>query len=209
MDVSEILVDLKLLESNSIPVAPYVYVEKSKEAMDAADKLGYPVVLKIASNIHKTEVGGVVTNIHNPLDLADAWQKITKSIQEKGVQTNGFILQKQIKGVELIVGLKQDPSFGPLLMVGSGGIFTEILKDVSFRLCPVSEKDVEQMLSEIKASKLFSGVRGNKAVNLEVLKKVILEISRLHSKIKIKEMDINPLIANEQGCWVVDVRIFN
>lgn len=196
-----------LLEKQGLVIAPYKVVFRSKTSLDAGDELGYPVVLKIGTDIHKKDVGGVMTHIHNGLDMSEAWRKIKKNLAEHGVPEDEFVVQKQVKGVELIIGLKEDKIFGNVIMLGSGGTFTEILKDVVFRACPISLKDAEEMITEIKSYEILKGVRGEKAANIEKLKDALYTMSRLHNKIEFKEVDINPIIVNSEGAFIADARI--
>lgn len=205
--MTDMILSFKTLEGNGIPVAPYHFVTTTKEALEKANKLGFPVVLKLSSQIHKTEVGGVITHIKNELDLVNAWREIRDNLTKNNIQFYGLILQKQLDGVELILGLKKDKIFGPVVMLGGGGTFAEVMKDVSFRACPISEKDAEQMISEIKASKLLKGFRGKPAADLKKLKQTMIDFSKLAQKIKFEEVDINPLICNDKGSWAADARI--
>lgn len=199
--------NLMLLEKYKLKLAPYKIVYKIKPAFDVAEEIGYPVVLKISSDIHKKEVGGVVADIHNGLDLSNSWQKITRSLQKNGISEKEMIIQKQIQGTELIIGLKEDKIFGPVIMLGSGGSFAEVLKDVTFRACPISIKDATDMIHEIKSYALLKGVRGEQPANMHSLKDALFTLSRLHNKINFKEVDINPIIVNEHGAFITDARI--
>jgi acyl-CoA synthetase (NDP forming) len=197
--------NFKLLEKAGLQVVPYHIVSSFTEAAEHAEKLGYPVVLKVGLDIHKTEVGGVFVDIHDRNDLERSWKQIKDNLAKHDIKFDSLILQKQVSGTELILGLKEDSVFGKVVMLGSGGVFTEIERDVSFRACPINERDVIEMINEIKASALLKGARGKKPADMEKLRHAILNLSKLSG---IKELDINPLFANEHGAWVADVRIF-
>ena len=195
--------NLKLLEKAGLQITNYSLVSSLSEAVKQAEKIDYPVVLKINSDIHKTEVGGVITNIHDKNDLERSWKQMLENLEKHKIKTKDLLIQKQIFGVELILGLKKDIVFGQVIMLGSGGILVEIEKDVSFRVCPITEKDAGDMINEIKSKKLLEGARGQEPANIEKLKQTIVKLS----KISAKELDINPLIVNENGSFVADVRI--
>lgn len=205
--MSKLADNFMLLEKQGLTLCPYTVVFSSKSALRAADELGYPVVLKIGSDIHKKDIGGVITNIHNSFDMSEFWRKMQKSMKENNVSPVEFVVQQQISGVELVVGLKIDPVFGPVIMLGSGGTFVEILNDVVFRACPITLNDAEDMIKEIKSYRLLTGFRGEKPANIEALKDVLYKLSRLHRKLEFDSMDINPLIVNEKDAFVVDARI--
>jgi acyl-CoA synthetase (NDP forming) len=198
--------NLELLKRAGLQIVPYALVTSSTQAIAEAQKLGYPVVLKLASDIHKTDVGGVITNIHDNNDLARAWQQITDNLNRNKIGFQELMLQKQVSGVELIAGLKQDPVFEQVILVGSGGIFTEVERDVSFRVCPITEYDAKHMINEIRARKLLRGARGKKPANVAKLQEALVKLSHLSD---IKELDVNPLIVDSKNAWVVDARIIS
>jgi hypothetical protein len=127
--------------------------------------------------------------------------------RNKGKKIEGVIVQKMArKGVELIIGGKKDPQFGQMLVLGLGGIYVEIFKDVSARICPVEAKDVEEMISELKSHPLLEGARGKKPINKKELEKLVIRASQFMIKEDIKEMDLNPVICDEFGCDIIDAR---
>jgi len=191
-----------ILESKNIPLTPYTKVSSIEDAKKFVSKEGYPVVLKLDSTLHKTEFKGVKVNLFNEEMLIKALEDL-REIAFKNNIAPEFIIQKQIEGVEVIIGLKKDPIFGKVVLLGSGGILTEILKDISFRVVPVTKKDIKQMVEEISAKKLLEGYRGSRAVNLNKLVDIILKIQKLN----YSEIDLNPVILNEKGAFVVDVRL--
>ncbi|MBW2969278.1 acetate--CoA ligase family protein, partial [Candidatus Woesearchaeota archaeon] len=122
--------------------------------------------------------------------------------------TKSFLVQEFVKGTELIIGLKKDNSFGHALMFGIGGVMVELLKDVSFRICPINKNDAQEMIDELKAKDLLKGFRGSKEVNLNLLKNILVKVSEIPLKnSNIKELDINPLIINDKKAFVVDARL--
>lgn len=192
----------ELLKRYGIPLAYHSFVKTVKELPAALKKTGFPAVMKVSGRkiIHKTELGGVVTvNAEDEAKLA-----LKKLLSLTGAEK--VIVQKKIEGIEVIVGAKRDPQFGAVVVFGLGGIYTEIIKDVSFRICPITSEDAEQMIKSIKGYEILAGARG-KSVNIEALKDVLVKMCRLAAREGIKEMDINPLFINENGCWAADVRI--
>ena len=161
--------------------------------------------------IHKTEAGGVKVGIKTEEEFENAYKEIIKSAREykKDARIEGIQIQQYIEGgIEVIVGVNRDVQFGHLIMFGLGGIYVELFKDVSFSLAPVTEKEAEEMINQVKASKLFKGFRNIPPVDTEKIKETILRISQLVSDFpEIKEMDINPLIVKEKEVIAVDVRI--
>jgi len=169
------------------------------------DKLRYPIVLKIFSKkiLHKTDVGGVITNIRDKEKAKMCFNKL-KRIRD----VEGIVAQKQEEGVEVIIGMKRDEQFGPVVMFGLGGIFIEVLRDVSFRICPLTKKDAFEMIKEIKGYKILKGIRGKKGVDIDKIVDLILKLSKLALNEKeIKEIDLNPVIVNEKRAVIVDVRM--
>jgi succinyl-CoA synthetase beta subunit len=180
------------------------------EAKKLADRLKYPLVLKISSRtiFHKTELAAVETGIESKSQLERAFERIVSSLEKQKLldQIDGFLLQEQVKGRELAIGMKRDPSFGPVLMFALGGIFVELLKDASFRIAPVSAAEAKAMIREIKGRELLGTFRGQEAVNLEKIVKLITALSRLSLEEDIKEVDLNPVVANKKGALVADAR---
>jgi acyl-CoA synthetase (NDP forming) len=199
--------DFSLLEQHGFRLLPYSLVKDEGTAAAAAKKMGYPVVLKVVSPEieHKTDVGGVKVDIRNEDVLRHSYRDIIKSTQGKKI--DGVLVQKMArKGVELIIGGKKDPQFGHMIVLGLGGIYVEIFKDISARLCPVSEADVEEMLAELKAHPLLEGARGRKPINRKTTKELVLRACAFMKKEDIKEMDLNPVVCDERGCDIVDAR---
>lgn len=167
------------------------------------DGVKYPIVLKVFSKeiIHKTDKGGVVLDLKNKEEAIKAFKRLKKISQKVLMQP--MVSQKQ----EVIIGMKKDPQFGPVIMFGLGGIFVEVIKDISFRVCPVSKKDALEMIKEIKSYKVLTGLRGKQSVNINALADIIIKLSGLSLKEKVEEIDLNPVMVSNKGALVVDVRI--
>ncbi len=178
---------------------PKEFIGSKDEIIDVFDNFKKPCVLKITNKLHKTEFGGVVLNINTKNELIKALEKLEK-LDEK------FLLQEQVKGIELFVGSKIDQTFGKVLVFGIGGIFTEVYNDVTIRKIPISEKDIESMFEDIKGKKLIFGYRNIKT-NVQKLKEFLLDLSKYLEKTEYKELDINPLIINEEGVYCVDIKV--
>ena len=185
----------------------------SREAIAAAQEIGYPLVMKIASPeiLHKTDVGGVRVGIENKNQVEEAFFEITSQARRYFPRATilGVVIQEMVSsGKEVILGARRDPQFGPLIMFGLGGIYVEVLQDVSFRLAPLSIEDADQMLREIKSFPLLRGVRGERPADLHALRTCLLRVSQLVTDFpEILEIDINPLIVKGEGAVAVDARI--
>lgn len=186
-----------------IPIVPQMFIKSEKDLPTAFRKLGFPLVLKVSGPtiIHKTEIGGVKFASSGGAAIA-AFKELMKI---KGAEK--VLVQKKLSGLELIVGAKSDPQFGQVVSVGIGGVYVEVLRDVAFRVVPFSLSDAAAMVKELKGYDILAGVRGRPAINFDALYDVLLKVGRLAAKQKLKEMDINPLFCNEEGCWAADVRI--
>lgn len=197
---------VKLLKKYGISFADWKLVKKREEVPKAAKKLGFPLVAKLISPqiIHKSEGGFVETNIENEADAIRVFDGFIKKAKLVGV--SGVLFQKKLAGNEIILGGKRDAQFGPVVLFGLGGIFTEILKDASIRIAPISEKDAYEMIHEIKGHLILEGARGRGAINKRKLAKTIVSASRLVTNEKIKEFDLNPCFTGND-CIAADVRI--
>lgn len=200
----------KILNSYGITVTREILAETEAEAVQAANMIGYPVAMKIMSPdlLHKTEAKGVRLNITDQEAVRSAFQEIKKQamLYKPEAQIEGVLIQEMLKpGLEMIVGLKRDPIFGPAIVVGLGGVFVEVFKDVATRVAPLSEVDAGEMLSELKGKTLFKGYRGEQPRDLDALISVILKLSHLALDLgdSLTEIDINPLIVYEEGAGVV------
>lgn len=205
----------EVLEAYGIPYAPLRVAGEPEVAREYADEMGYPVVLKIVSPeiVHKTDVGGVVLDLHGPREVLEAYEDIVNRAHREvpGARIMGVSVQKMLPpGRELILGMAKDPQFGPLIMVGLGGIYVEAFKDVVFRLAPLSSWDASQMMRGLGAYHLLRGVRGEEPSDIDAVENVLLRLSQLAvDNPVISEMDINPLIVYNagDGCACVDIRI--
>jgi len=202
----------KILKAYGIPIAPYQVAKTKEEAAKAGENLGFPVAAKVMTSepIHKTEAGAVILDIKSQASLLNAIDRF-QSLSEFSKNGMGYLVQKMIGGgTEIILGAKRDPSFGATVMVGLGGIFSEVLDDVSLRITPLTMTDAKEMIEVLKGYKLFNGFRGRPPLDKEALQQAILYLSRLMSDFPaIKELDINPLILFEKGkgCMALDIRI--
>ncbi|MCS7244549.1 MAG: acetate--CoA ligase family protein [candidate division WOR-3 bacterium] len=178
------------------------------QANSIAREIGFPVVLKVLSSeiVHKFDIGGIKLNIRNEKELEIAFSEMLEKFNDK---IDGIIVQKMIsKGYEVIVGAKRDKKFGPIVLFGLGGIYVEVFKDISFRLAPIREYSAHRMIQETKAYELLKGVRGQKPANIDSLVETIERLSQMIVEIEeIDEIDINPVIVNEEGAFIVDTRI--
>jgi len=202
-----------LLKQSGISVVDTRLATNEDEAVAISRDMGFPVVLKIASPdvVHKTDAGGVKLNLKTSAQVAKAFEDIMKSIktQYPEAKIQGVSVQKMAKpGVEVIIGMSKDAQFGPVIMFGLGGVWVEILKDVSFRIVPLEPRDAREMIQEIKGRPLLEGYRGQEAVDIANLEKLILKVSSFVEKHpEIKELDLNPVFAYKDGATAVDARI--
>lgn len=202
----------KILAKHGFILPKAMLAKNAGSAEKYAKKIGYPVVLKIMSPdiIHKSDYGCVKTGITNSTEAKFAYHTIINNALGRNIaaKIDGVSVEETLSGVELIVGAKQDPQFGPIVLFGIGGVFVEVLKDAAIRLAPIERKDAKEMISEIKGHKLLEGYRGMPQVNLKAVEDALLAASRLICKHpEITEMDVNPLFANEKKAVVGDVRI--
>jgi len=199
--------------SYQLPLPEADLAANKEEAISIAEKLGYPVVMKVVSPqvLHKSDVGGVRVGIQAREQLVEAYDAIVESVKQHSpeAQIRGQVIAKMAgEGVETIVGLKRDEVFGPVVMFGIGGIFVEVYRDVTFRLCPVGEKEVEDMLREVKGYKLLGGFRGKPKADMDALKKVILAVCALGTENpEVGSVDLNPVLVNGEGALALDTRI--
>ena len=197
-----------VLASYDIPVTREIIIQKNNDVISAAHEIGYPVVMKGCSPeiTHKTEKGLIRTDIRDDKEALDTFNDIMAGMNGR---YGSILIQEMIKGErELVIGLIRDPQFGPCVMFGLGGIFTEILKDVSFRLAPLEKRDALEMMDEIKAHKILDAVRGMEPVNRELLSEMLINVGRIGvENDAIKEIDINPVIISGSRPVAVDALI--
>jgi len=189
----------ELIAKYGIKVPKYKVIENADEINNI--KLNFPVALKVSSPkiLHKTDVGGVVLDIKNRREL----RKKFKELKNKFPKEKFIVEEMAKKGIEVIAGIVKDKAFGKCIMVGMGGIFTEIYKDVSFRMLPISKEDAKHMLNDLKAKEIFYRVKADR----EALINVLLKLSKMADEIKIKQLDLNPIFLYEKGCIAVDAKI--
>jgi len=196
-----------------IPVTKFQLAKNEVEAVKFAEEIGYPIVLKIVSPdiIHKSDVGGVVVGLKTAKDVRNAYKQILESIKKHKADAKivGVLVQEMApSSTEVIVGAIKDPQFGPALMFGLGGIFVEVLKDVTFRVAPITVDEAREMITEVKAYPLLKGYRNQPPADIEAIVQILLNTSRLvmeHQE--IKELDLNPIMVYEKGAKTVDARI--
>jgi acetyl coenzyme A synthetase (ADP forming)-like protein len=202
----------QILESAGVRYNRSGTAASEDEAVRIAEGIGYPVVLKLVSNdvIHKSDVGGVVLDVASADGVREACASIRENVEkaQPGARIDGFTIEEQVKGTEIIVGMSRDPSFGPMLMVGMGGVFVEVYKDVAFRLVPLTRSDALEMIGEIKAQPLFDGARKRPKLDRAELAEVIVRISDLVERCpEIVELDLNPLVITKDGLVAIDARV--
>ncbi|MGH8015198.1 MAG: acetate--CoA ligase family protein [Candidatus Zixiibacteriota bacterium] len=204
---------IQILEAYGIPAAGYEFADSVDAAVATAQKIGYPVVMKINTPVvlHKTEAGGVMVDLRTDKEIRDGFKTLQMRIGNiKGKEKFSVAIQKMIQGgVETVIGMTTDPQFGPLIMFGLGGIFVEVMKDVSFRISPLTTQTAKEMVRSLKSYPLLTGFRGAKPVDLATIEDTLLRVSQLVKDFdSISELDINPFIADasKNKCKAVDAR---
>jgi acetyl-CoA synthetase (ADP-forming) len=196
-----------------IPVTKFALARNEAEAVECAGTIGYPVVLKIVSPdiIHKSDIGGVVVDVKDAKRVRDAYDQILKNVKNHDAKARitGILVQEMApSSTEVIVGAIKDPQFGPAIMFGLGGIFVEVLKDVTFRIAPITEDEACEMISEVKAYPLLEGYRNTPPADTKAIANILLNTSRLVTDhLEIKELDLNPILVYKNGAKTVDARI--
>ena len=204
---------ISLLATYGIPYPPHAMARNASEAAKAASHLGYPVVLKVVSPqvIHKSEVGGVTVGLKGPKQVRDAFKEMVSVILERVPDAEilgTLVCQQAPEGFEVIIGALKDINFGSTVVVGMGGIFTEIFNDKSFRIAPVSSLDIKEMLKELRGYPLLIGTRGRPGYDLGALTNLLLAVSRMVTeRPDVVEMDLNPVRLYRNGATVLDARI--
>ena len=203
----------QLLHDVGIPTALGQLTTSEAEAVRVADTMGYPVVLKIASPdiVHKSDVGGVRLHLQYGEEVRQAFRAMQQSVatQAPGARVDGIIVQPMATpGVEVIIGMSKDATFGPVLMFGLGGLLVEVLKDVTFRIVPLQKRDAAEMIRDIKGFPLLDGYRGTPPADLEALQDILLRLSAfVVDTPEVQEIDLNPIYAYAQGALAVDARV--
>lgn len=201
------IIDLAGLLLNKMALAT-----NAEESIEKAREVGYPIALKIVSEdvIHKSDAGGVKVGIKSDEELKKSYEDMMVSIKKHYpiAKVDGVSIEEMVEGTEVLIGSMTDSQFGKMIALGIGGIFTELYKDVTFRLIPITKEDVKEMMNEIKGKKIFEGFRGLPPVKTEELTKLMLKVSKLIEENPIiKEMDLNPVVATEKGLITIDARI--
>lgn len=203
----------ELLKNAGIPVVEAKLARSKKDAVAVSREMGFPVVLKISSTdvVHKSDSGGVKLGLANAAQVGKAYREIITSVKKAYPEAHieGVSVQPMAPaGIEVIVGMSKDPQFGPVLMFGLGGILVQVLKDVSFRIVPLAERDAREMIKEIKGYPVLQGYRGQKPASIPALEQLILKVSEFVEKNpQVKELDLNPVFAYPDKAVAVDARI--
>jgi acyl-CoA synthetase (NDP forming) len=196
-----------------IPVTKFELARSEEEAVKFAIAIGFPIVLKIVSQdiIHKSDIGGVIVGLKNAGDIRRGYKQILQNVNKHDPKARiaGILVQEMAPAsTEVIVGATKDPQFGPAIMFGLGGVFVEVLKDVTFRIAPITQDDACEMITEVKAYPLLKGYRNTPPADIDAITKILLNTSRLVTDhVEIKELDLNPIIVYEKGAKAVDARI--
>lgn len=203
----------ELLKKIGIPVVETKMARNREEAVLQSQEIGFPVVVKIASPdvLHKSDSGGVKLGLNNVAQVRTAYDEMMTNVNKQypNADIQGVSVQKMARpGTEVIIGTNKDPQFGPVIMFGLGGLFVEVLKDVSFRIIPVNKRDAQEMIQGIKGYPLLQGYRGKDPADIPALVDLILKISKfVDENPKIKELELNPVFAYSEGAVAVDARI--
>lgn len=196
-----------------IPVTRFKLAKSEADVIKFANEVGYPIVLKIVSPdiIHKSDVGGVIVGLKTAKDVQKGYKQIMQNIKRHNAKAKieGVLIQEMApSSTEVIVGAIKDPQFGPTIMFGLGGIFVEVLKDVTFKVAPITEQEAKEMITEVRAYPLLKGYRNQPPADIDAIVKILLNASKLvmeHQE--IKELDLNPIMVYEKGAKTVDARI--
>lgn len=200
----------EILAAAGIPVTPCLLARNEDEAVAQANELGYPVALKVRSSkiIHKSDCGGVSLNLVDDASLCAACREMAGKVCSLDPEASFTVQPMAKKGIEVLIGVTTDRQFGPVVAFGLGGVLTEVLKDVAFRMAPIDPVEAGKMIEEIKGSRLLRGYRGGPAADSGALAKIISEVSRLAADFEeIAEMDLNPVAAYPDGALVLDARV--
>jgi acyl-CoA synthetase (NDP forming) len=198
----------RLLLKYKLPFCRTEIFNSKEKALLFAEQIGFPVVLKVHAQkiFHKSEIGGVKTNIKDSEEFEKTWKEIQKNIEGKNIE--GMLVQEMCPGNEIALGMKRDSQFGPVLMFGLGGIFIEIIKDVSLRVAPITKGEAMEMIKETKGVKILEGARGKKKADLEKIAEMLVNLSILSMKENnIQLIDFNPVMVNGSNICIADFRI--
>jgi len=203
----------ELVKQAGIPIIETKLARSKKEAISLSKEIGFPVVLKINSPdiVHKSDSGGVRLGLASATQVGNAYREIMSSTKQKYPKAiiHGVSVQKMAPpGIEVIIGMSKDPQFGPVIMFGLGGVMVEVLKDVSLRIVPVTQKDAQEMIKEIKGYPLLEGYRGQEPASIPALEELIVNVSQFaEQNPQVKELDLNPIFAYKDKAIAVDARI--
>ena len=202
----------EILRAYGMPLPKTRLATDEDEAAAIADRMGYPVVMKIVSPqiTHKSDAGGVKVGLNDADEVRKAYRTIVKNAKKhnKKAEIRGVLIVEMVReGKEMIIGSKMEPGFGPVIMLGMGGIYVEVLRDVTFRLAPVTDREANDMIKSIRTQKLLTGTRGEKPADIAKLSECIQRLSQLVTDLEISELDINPIRVMNRGCKILDVRI--
>ena len=203
----------ELLKEYGIPVPDFKLIKSEDEIARLAKEINFPIVMKIVSPdiIHKTDARGVKVGVKDEEEARMIYQEIiSKAIKyNKKAKISGVIVYHMVpQGTEIIIGMMKDPHFGPVIMFGLGGIFVEVLKDISFRILPIEEIDAREMITEIKGYEILKGARGNPPRDIRAIEEVLVKVSKLiMENPEINEIDLNPIFVFENGIQIVDARM--
>lgn len=203
---------MRICQAYQLPVADYCLAETSTEAIQFAQQTGYPVAIKIAGSgsIHKTDVGGVALNLQSENEIRQAIEKIEQNLLAHGITgSSAYLVQRMYFGSkEIIIGGKQDPSFGPIVLCGLGGIYAEVFKDINMKMAPIHLEEAREMLLSLKGYPYLAGVRGEKSVDIEALAQILVRVAQLMADFpNIAELDLNPVLVTQDQAVIVDVRM--
>lgn len=199
-----------ILSKYKIPFCKTEIFNSKEKALLFAQRIGFPVALKVHAQkvFHKSEIKGVKVGIENEEQFNLAWDEMMESIEGKNIE--GLLVQEMAYGNEVAIGMKRDKQFGPVLMFGLGGIFIEIIKDVSFRVAPINKNEALEMIKELKSFKILDGARGKEKVNINSLVDILISLSNLSMKEEhIEAIDFNPIMVNKDRACVADFRIIS
>jgi acetyl-CoA synthetase (ADP-forming) len=202
----------EVLKEYGIPVQDGGLATTKAEARDIAEEIGYPVVMKGMSKqiLHKSDAGIIELSIEDPAGIEEAFDRIMENAEayDPDAEMDGVLVNPMApEGTEVIIGINRDPQFGPVVMFGLGGIFVEILEDVSFRVAPIDEQEATEMMEEIQGYPLLTGARGEEPRDLEALVDIIVKVSELAEDLPIEELDLNPVFAYSDGALAIDARM--
>lgn len=199
--------DFALFKKYGIPILPYALAKDAGSASIFAKKIGYPVALKLISSrfLHKSDSGALALNVRDETTLVVEYTRL--AAMGRGDKTSILVQAYRPGRFELIIGGKTDPQFGPVIMIGLGGIYTEVLRDTALRICPLDKTEARAMIHSLRAYPILSGARGRRPMDENALVRLLLNVARLMEKEKPAELDINPVLVRNDGIWAADARV--